>query len=593
MERKGFCIYILCALCLLTGCALKAKAPAQEQTEENRVRISVAEGETFTVTNNGRQAIIGEDVTFEIFAEPGYALTETDYRGTTRLWQEGERILLTLEGVHYPTQVHLTLSNRFFSLTYDPNGGEGEPFTLRQEKKYHLRPNTSNGEELLPRPGYTLLGWNTDPDGRGTAVGLGSRVTVPDEGLTLYAQWAQWTREEAFLWEETEGVARITGYTGGEETLVIPETLEGLTVREIGAGAFAGCRARTIVLPRTMVTVADGAFCKSAVETLYLFDNVESIGDGALQDCENFTTLHINAAEAPSGYGKRKESCYADKADLLILAQGKPKLVFYGGCSMWYNLDIAQVLDAYGNSFAIIDMALNGTVNSQLQLEILSYYMEPGDVLFHTPELSSPFQMLTTVHMGRKDTPLWSGLEYNYDLLALVDMHHITGVLDSFSWYLSRKQGETSYEDRYTDSQDRSYFGPYGEVPFQRFVPIQGELGDDVTLTVEDLRPEGLERLGCWYRTFSQRGIQVYLSYACLNRDALPAGQWENADAVEAAFRSAVEGMEGVTLISRLKEYVYTRGDFYDTNYHLLSSQAGRNTRCWLRDLGAYLPPDE
>lgn len=593
MRTRGLFIQMLCLLgsLLLTGCSVSE--PKETESAEERVLISVAEGENFTVTNNGQRIFAGEDATFEIFAEPGYALTETDYGGGSRLWQEGERILLTLEDVRYPTRVHLTLSNRFFSLTYDPNGGEGERFTVRQEKKYHLRPNTSTGEELLPRPGYTLLGWNTAPDGSGTAVGLGSRATVPEEGLTLYAQWAEWTEASAFLWERAEDGVYITGYTGTEERLVIPETLGGAAVIGIGERAFAGCTAKTLVLPRTLQIVEEEAFAESHVKTLYLFDNIESIGDSALKDCSDFTTLRINAAEAPYGYAGRKESCYADKVDLLICARGKRKLVFYGGCSMWYNLDVKQVLEAYGDRYEIIDMALNGTVNSQLQLEILSQYMEKGDVLFHTPELSSPFQMLTTVHMGKKDTPLWSGLEYNYDLLALADMRHVTGVLDSFSWYLSRKQEETSYEDRYTDSRDRSYFGPFGEVPFQRYEPIKGELGDDVTLTSEDLRPEGLERLGCWYKTFAERGIEVYLSYACINRDALPEGQWENAEEVEAIFRAAAEQMEGVTLISHLKDYVYTKADFYDTNYHLLSSQVSRNTRCWLRDLAVYLPPSQ
>lgn len=588
-HRKLF--LCLLGLVLLLGCTSHTTEVGEEAP--NRVLVSVAEGSHFTITNNGQSVERGQEVTFELFSEEGYALTEVDYAGTYRLWQEGERILLTLEEVRYPTQIHVTLSNQFFCLTYDPNGGEGEPFTLRQEKKFHLRPNTSIGTELLPREGYTLLGWNTEPDGSGLSVGLGSRVTVPDEGITLYAQWAEWSDETNFLYAVQEGEAIITGYTGEEKTLVIPETLGGMPVIQIAEEAFAGCEAETVVLPRTLKTVADGAFRDSTLVRLYLFDNIDSIGDAALTNCTAFTTLHINAAEAPNGYATRKESCYADKVDLLINAQGKRKLVFYGGCSVWYNLDMQQVLDAYGKSYQIVNMGLNGTVNAQLQMEILSAFLEEGDVLFHTPELSSSFQMLSNVNMGRRDTPLWSGIEYNYDLVSMVNMQHITGVLDSFSWYLSRKSGETDYEGHYVDSKDRAYFGPFGEVPFSRYEPIAGELGDEVTLTVDNLQPEGLERLSCWYATFQKRGITVYLSYACLNRDALPEGQWENADAVEAALIEAVEGMEGVTLISRLKDYVYFKTDFYDTNYHLLSGQVSRNTRCWLRDLAPYLPVDE
>lgn len=577
----------LLALALLSGCASDG-AP-----RENTVLVSLAEGDRFTVSNNGQRVTAGESVTFELFAQSGYAVTELDYKGNYRLWQDGDRILLTLEEVRYPTQAHVTMTNQFFQITYDPNGGAGEAVTVRQEKGVHLRPNVSNGAELLPREGYTLIGWNTAPDGSGTAVGLGSRVTVPDEGITLYAQWRAWNEETDFLWEERDGEATVIGYRGSGSSLVIPERLGGLTVTELASNAFADCGARTVVLPRTLRTVADGAFRNSGVETLYLFDNIDSIESAALEDCPHFTTLHINAAEPPNGFAARKESCYADKVDLLMLSQGEKKLVFYGGCSMWYNLDIKQVLDAYGEEFAIVDMALNGTVNSQLQLEIMANYLEAGDVLFHTPELSSPFQMMTTVNMGRKDTPLWCGLEYNYDLLTLVDMKNVTGVLDSFSWYLTRKKSETDYEGYYTDSKGRSYFGPYGEVPFARYEQIDGELSDSVTLRVDDLTPEGMGRLGDWYARFQEMGVTVYLSYASLNRSALTEEEWENADEVERAWQAAVSEMEGVTLISRMQDYVYWGTDFYDTNYHLLTGQVSRNTRCWLRDLAEYLPPQD
>lgn len=586
MKGKKW-IPALLAVSLLSGCAPTAEPQAQT------VLVSLAEGDRFTVSNNGQRVNVGEDVTFELIAQSGYALTELDYSGDYRLWQDGERILLTLEEVRYPTQAHVTLSNQYFQITYDPNDGIGEPVTVRQEKGVHLRPNVSNGAELLPREGYTLIGWSTAPDGSGTTVGLGSRVTVPEDGITLYAQWRAWSGEEAFLWEERDGEAVITGYRGEEEVLTVPETLGGCPVTGLAADSFAECTARTVILPRTLRTVENGAFRDSELETLYFFDNIDSIEDAALEGCERFTTLHINAAEPPNGFAARKESCYADKVDLLMLAQGEKKLIFYGGCSMWYNLDIKQVLDAYGEEFSVIDMALNGTVNSQLQLEIMAQYMETGDVLFHTPELSSPFQMMATVNMGRKDTPLWCGLEYNYDLLAMVDMKNVTGVLDSFSWYLTRKKSETDYEGYYTDSKGRSYFGPYGEVPFARYEQIDGELSDEVSLDVRYLTAEGMERLGDWYAKFKEMGVTVYLSYASLNRSALTEEEWESADEVERVWREAVSEMEGVTLISSMKDYVYWQTDFYDTNYHLLTGQVSRNTRHWLADLAVYLPPKE
>lgn len=50
--------------------------------------------------------------------------------------------------------------------------------------------------------------------------------------------------------------------------------------------------------------------------------------------------------------------------------------------------------------------------------------------------------------------------------------------------------------------------------------------------------------------------------------------------------------MEGPALISSLSDYIFQNHDFYDTNYHLLSVPAKRNTAQWLFDLKAYLAAD-
>ena len=91
---------------------------------------------------------------------------------------------------------------------------------------------------------------------------------------------------------------------------------------------------------------------------------------------------------------------------------------------------------------------------------------------------------------------------------------------------------------------------------------------------------------------FQAQGARVYVSYACVNLDAVPEGQRENAALLDGLFREAVEGMEGVTLISSLEDYLYQNSDFFDTNYHLVSQAAKENTALWLRDLRAQMERD-
>lgn len=72
------------------------------------------------------------------------------------------------------------------TITYDVNGGEGaiDPVT----SSWGLSVNLHNGTGIK-RGHYTLVGWNTAPDGTGTTYGLGRGVTMPEGGMQLYAMW--------------------------------------------------------------------------------------------------------------------------------------------------------------------------------------------------------------------------------------------------------------------------------------------------------------------------------------------------------------------------------------------------------------------
>ena len=68
------------------------------------------------------------------------------------------------------------------TVAFDANGGEGA-----------MNPQTASAPENLAanafsREGYEFSGWNTEPDGSGTAYGDGATFEF-DRSLTLYAQW--------------------------------------------------------------------------------------------------------------------------------------------------------------------------------------------------------------------------------------------------------------------------------------------------------------------------------------------------------------------------------------------------------------------
>lgn len=568
----------------LSGCTAPTDA-------DSRVLVNLVDAEGYTVTENGIMVEPGQDVVFALQLDPGYTLTAADYAGDYSFQMRNGVMELTLKNVQYPTHVRLELTSRYATITYQPNGGVGEPVTRSHDLRNHVRPNTAQGTDLFSRDGHTLVSWNTEPDGTGLRVGLGSRISARGR-WDLYAQWMPWTPAEDFACMVTgEGQVSITGYTGSDDVVVVPGTIDGKPVTGICSGAFAGCTATQVILHPNMEHVEPDAFLDASIVTLTVFDNIESISDACFTGCADLQTLFINAIEAPYGYEYRKESVYADKVDMLIEAQGQKKMVFYAGCSAWYNLDGAAAHREFGTDYRIINMALNGTVSSEVQLQIMEPFLEPGDILVHTLELSSPQQMMTRQGMGETDDKLWCGLEYNYDLFALVDLREVPGVFDSWCSYLNMKTAKSDYSGNFFDEDWQTYLDAYGGIPFYRGTTSK-KLADAVYLDPSILE-EPLDRLGVWYRTFRDRGLQVYVSYACVNMDQVPEDQRGNVEEMDRLLKAALEQQDGPAVISDLRDYLYAQEDFYDTNYHLLSPETRENTALWLRDLKAQMILDQ
>ena len=72
------------------------------------------------------------------------------------------------------------------TLTYDPQGGTGEPADQTGDAASDVTVSTTEPT----RDGYTFQGWNTQADGNGTPYSGGDTYTLPNSGTdTLYARW--------------------------------------------------------------------------------------------------------------------------------------------------------------------------------------------------------------------------------------------------------------------------------------------------------------------------------------------------------------------------------------------------------------------
>ncbi|HEX4264261.1 MAG TPA: leucine-rich repeat domain-containing protein [Verrucomicrobiae bacterium] len=95
-----------------------------------------------------------------------------------------------------------------------------------------------------------------------------------------------------FTWTTNSGAITITGYTGTNSAVFIPDHITGLPVTTIGTNAFFFSFLSSVTLPTTLTTIASGAFndCHNFTGTLVVPNSVVTIGVSAFSAC-NFTNV--------------------------------------------------------------------------------------------------------------------------------------------------------------------------------------------------------------------------------------------------------------------------------------------------------------
>jgi uncharacterized repeat protein (TIGR02543 family) len=104
-------------------------------------------------------------------------------------------------------------------LRYDPNGGTPEDlypnstgFSYKRNATAAVWENTkADGAAWFTRTGYVFTGWNTEPDGSGTAYAPGSSIVLNASLTTLYAQWQTTTYTFSVYKVDAESSEALTG----------------------------------------------------------------------------------------------------------------------------------------------------------------------------------------------------------------------------------------------------------------------------------------------------------------------------------------------------------------------------------------------
>lgn len=453
---------------------------------------------------------------------------------------------------------------------YHRNDGTDEVYWDEYPLAYYLYPNTLAEFGTFVREGYTLIAYNTEPDGSGTAVNLGG-VALLDTGRTidLYCIWSKQSPAEDFTYEySTElGGWVVTGYTGDDAQLSIPSVYKGEPVTGIAAGALTGSSMQTLVIPAGVKSVADDA-CDSCpnLTSLYIFDSLSYISDASFTNCPNLHSIYFNAATAPKftiwfNYHAKKIQCLVWTYQNV---EGK-KLVLLGGSSTNYGINAQLLQSELIEDYYVVNMGTNGANLFALTSEFVLSYMNEGDILVQLPEFNTWQLGGTTL---RWET--FRSFEGIYDVFRWVDYQSFGNMLCAFCDFLTNRaeMEDRAYSDYICQNAPSGYYDIQGTLTVQ----CHGQTADfwsGRTWELYDgiITTQRLSVLNRQYAKLIEAGVTLWMGFPSTNVNAYAAEQTE--EGYLGYMAQLDRDLIGIARISDIHDYIFDATLFFDDDYHV------------------------
>ena len=529
-------------------------------------------------------------------------------------------------------------SNDYYTAEID--GNRVKVTLLDKYFSYAESASTFYDDGTFTKDGSVLVEYNTKPDGTGTSYSLGSKFySGGKDGAVLYCIYKAASSRLDFDYSDitmpkpeeatyadrwAESGIIINGYLGDAAEVVIPETLDGKPVIAIGAGAFTDRVTSTVVIPKTVQRIEDGAFVRcTSLTTLYFPSGIYEISDAAFDAAtyEGFTTLIVNATIAPRNT-KTTDGGFAVKLSRLLAAEGKKKIILISGSSSYQGAATEYMEALLGGEYTFINFGTTRPRPGLFYLEALSHYTAEGDVFIFAPE-NSAFMMGENLINWR----FINDLEGMNNLFRYVDISNWRGYFSAFaelnqttnykkpplryedicingwnyggSWVSTDKngdyqhpnrgyyQGKANYVDTYYVTMNERIKsiedGTWNNVKFQEEHKDYTNL-DDYTWTSFD-REELVDMMNLIIGRAKESGAEVYFGFAPVDAAELVTeardAEWLAAyDELIVRLYPTLDGILGSCV-----DYIYNTVYAYDCAFHV--NDYGRTYRTYqlYRDL--------
>lgn len=521
------------------------------------------------------------------------------------------------------TSAYNMASNEFYTAEYELDG-RVKITLLDKYFRYAECASTFWDDGSFTKEGYVLREYNTKPDGSGEPYSLGSKYFPVSEGgeAVLYCIWERADDAVLFEYEDytykrpntvifspnwIENGIIITKCLSQSEKVVVPEKIGGKSVIAIDAGAFNLESLETLVLPKTIQKIEDGAFVScSSLTTMYFPDGVYSVSDAIFDEATyaSFKNLILNATIAPR-HSADQYGAFAVKFCRVLSAGDRKMIIFVAGSSTYQGLGTEYLEALLDGEYRVVNYGTTRTRPGYLYMEALAHYTDSDDIVIFAPENSAYM-------MGENliDERMLLDLEGVNNLYRYIDFSKYEGYFDAIAKFNEKRytRQERRYEEmcnygnsnRYGDYQNVSrqnfYYTNYVDAYYVTFnnrikSMNEGQWSDTAnqeankdytdpnnpTWTSLD-RPELLSVINSAIDKVKATGAKVYFAFAPTDADAVvdEARSAERIDSYDDLIMS-VYHLDG--LLGNAKDYVYNHKYFYDCAYHV--NDYGRTYRTY------------
>lgn len=485
--------------------------------------------------------------------------------------------------------------------TYTVNGEYNELYAMQQTLE-------SNG--TFVRDGYVAVGYSASPAEYGdydSANGIpgfsnmGGVTRVDGKSLDLYVVWAKISDVDDFEYEKknisyisdssysfgslnqkktsAQGI-EITGYTGDDRLVVIPEEIDGLPVMSIAKDAFSG-NMHTVVIPRTVKNIMSGAFeqCEDLSEVVF-FDSVVTVYNKSFN--ENVKTVVLNAQRLPV-YSGAIEGSFCIKYERLRQLADEKKIVIVSGSSSLNGINSEQ-FEELMPGYSVVNYGTNVANPALFYLEAISKYVTEGDIVVHAPEFNSSSSMGSNVFHAK----MFRGNEQCYDIFRDVDMTNYVGFWEAFCEFQVGDKGDGSLVPA-VHQQGKIYQLPteinkYGDRSTVRKRVAGNFGGASENFKYNILNYTMLNQVN---ELYTEKGATLAMSFGTFDKSRMSPSSAKQSE-YDKFTNDCAEKLD-YPVISNVETYIMEHKHFYDSEWHLNDEGARIRTENLANDIKAYL----